>query len=74
MSDVGLQVMLASTSILFVHLLKLCDFGAEVPNFFAKDFEVFHTSRIAHLDRFVRRALILRVLCPVVLDQNRVAL
>jgi hypothetical protein len=43
--------MSAFAPILVIQVLKVCDLGAETPNFFTKDCEMIHNSRIAHSER-----------------------
>ena len=45
-SELGLCVVSAFTSIMAIRLLKLCDLGAEPTNLYAKHFEVIHTLRV----------------------------
>ena len=51
-SDLSLWFISTSKPKSVVQLLNLSDLGAETPNLFAKHFEVIHTVRIAHPDRW----------------------
>lgn len=54
-SQLGLRVIAACTSILFVQGLNLSDLGADVLNLFAKHCKVIHTIKNSAFDRLPAR-------------------